>query len=663
MAKDKTDKSHASIIDDDEIMGKMDENVRSMISSMVKSDGGAAFLNEFDNEMASDPHFKAEFEKFEKGLAKGDGEAAKILRQEVETLTNSIMTMTIDPDIERDGDSNYEFPYERVAPAMLRRAGNSVPARLIKQYRFHQLSEFTSPSDGKRPGFQLAYTDEERKVTPEEKKNLAKWEMVLAKQFFFVPNDPRPNFTKWLQFAYGDFFDMDKVAIEVLRQDASMSPKHNFRGKPLFFVLVDAGTIKHVIPKMVETQGPSRYEPYRWDAPQTMNAGVSGSHGISFDYKDEIRYLQVDNNGQTRQYFSEAQMMLHHAFGTTDLREQFQGYSIVEQSLQIIRYIIDSIIYNATRRSAGQMPKGMIHVEGATEDGYSRREMALFRKLIWGIASGKKDHWKYPIVGTPKGVKTNFVRFHESSKEMEDFMWFSTLLSIMCSFSGLSPEQLELASQKSTLGKAKLFAKEEEEGAAFRSQDEGLRFFLNYMRSIINSSGAIEEMTGDEGIEMRWVGLDVEDEAKKLEMDLKVLSTHGSMNDLLVAQDKEPFKLEFGDVNIYDIPGIGNQQVQAVILEALRAVEAANNQEMGFGQDGFDGEENEDRMPEGGPSSEAGNDQSGPDYLGDEGFDDEQNNGPDEKKPDKKKKVGDLDIKKAMLHLQQNPSIGVTFDA
>lgn len=657
MAKDKTNKSHSPITEDEEIMGKMDENVRSMISSMVKSEGAGAFLSEFDAEMENDPQFREEFETFEKGLAIGDGKAAKILRQEVESLTNAIMTMTIDPNIERDGDSNYEFPYERVAPAMLRRAGNSVPARLIKQYRFHQLAEFTSPSDGKRPGFQLAYTDEERKVSDEEKKNLSKWEMVLAKKFFFVPNDPRPNFTKWLQFAYGDFFDMDKVAIEVLRQDGSLSAKHNFRGKPLFFVLVDAATIKHVIPKMTEHQGPSRYEPYRWDSAEVMQSGP-GSNGISFDYKDDIRYLQVDNNGQTRQYFSEAQMMLHHAFGTTDMKEQFQGYSIIEQSLQIIRYIIDSIIYNATRRSAGQMPKGLIHVEGATEDGYSRREMALFRKLIWGIASGKKDHWKYPIVGTPKGVKTNFVRFHESSKEMEDFMWFSTLLSIMCSFAGLSPEQLELASQKSTLGKAKLFAKEEEEGAAYRSQDEGLRFFLNYMRSIINSSGAIEEMTGDEEIELRWVGLDVEDEAKKLEMDLKILSTHGSMNDLLVAQDKKPFTLEFGDVNIYDIPGIGNQQVQAVILEALRAVEAANNQDMGFGEEGYDGEDNPDRLPEGGASDEQGADQAGPDYLGDEGFDDDE----DQDQNDKKK-VLKTDIKKAMLHLIENPSIGVTFDA
>ena len=159
----------------------------------------------------------------------------------------------------------------------------------------------------------------------------------------------------------------------------------------------------------------------------------------------------------------------------------------------------------------------MISLTGATEDGFSREEMALFRKMIWAISSGKKNQWKYPVIGLPKQADAKFVKFHESSKEMEDFMWWSTLMSIFCTYAGLSPEDINMASNKNTVGKQRLFDKKEEEGGMVWSQDMGLRFFLNHVESIINSAKIAEEITGMEGVKFQFAGLDVQDEIKKIE--------------------------------------------------------------------------------------------------------------------------------------------------
>ncbi len=550
---------------DYKVFNQMSSNISGAFKNLIAKAKESGMIKEIDKELKSDPDFQKAFEKFNEELDMGgNNKSVKKMKSQLSNITEMFLSMEIDPDIETRSAESYDFPYERVNPELLRRAGNSMAAQMIKHYRSHQLVEFTLPSDGKRPGFKLAFQDEERKIKDAERKKINEVEKILSEQFFFVPNEQQPNFAKWIIFAYNDFFDIDKLAIEIVRQTASGNEKFKYRGIPLGFKIVDGGSVYHVVPKRVE-DGVNKY---RWDFADYER--VQREAGVRTYYPDDIRYIQVDKNLQKRTGYLEDKMILSHAFGTTDIRFQFQGHSIVEKSLQIIRYIVDSVVYNATRRSTGTMPKGMITVEGATEDGFSREEMAIFRKLIWGISSGHRDKWKYPILGTPKGVKTDFIKFHESSKEMEDFIWMSTLFTVMGAFAGLEPEALSLASQKSTIGKQRLFDKKEEEGVTARSQDEGLRFFLGYLAAIINKSGIVEEITGIEGLEFMWVGLDVEDEEKKVDLEKKKLETTASVNDLLTAQDKPKATLMVGDINIYDLPASGNQQLLQLINTALQ---------------------------------------------------------------------------------------------
>lgn len=581
-----------------EIGAEVEESIRPIIKAFL--DANIESAEDLDKIIATDPGAKAEFDAMVKSKTMDIN-----MRQTVRNMADMVLSMQIDPDMIRDSVDKYEFPHERIKPALLRRAGNATATRMIKQYRYHQLDEFAQVSDGKRPGFRLQFTDAERKATKKEQDTIAQFQDVFARKFFYVPNHTQPDMGKFLRYAYQDYFDLDKIAIENIRTNASSNKKRNYRGAPLAFSLADAGTVFHVLPKTNHTN--TGVDMYRWD--RNDFDSKMAEIGVHYEYIDEIRYIQVDRHGERRAGYKEDQMILSHAYGTTDITEQFMGYSIVEQALEIIRYIIDNIIYNYTRRTTGTMPKGMINIEGATEDGFSREEMELFRKLIWGIASGRKDKWKYPVLGTPKGVKPTFIKFHDSSKEMEDFLWVSTLFSILCTFAGMDPENISLASQKNTLGKQRLFSKSEEEGAESRSQDAGLRFFLSHMAGIINRSEVVEELTGIEGLEWRWLGLDVEDETKKRDLDMKALQTTMSVNDLLVAADKKEFELMMGDVNIFDIPALGNATIQAVVLQALQAQGGG----MMDGADGFDEENPYGDIP-------GDDEEGGLDYLGGEEF-------------------------------------------
>jgi len=91
-------------------------------------------------------------------------------------------------------------------------------------------------------------------------------------------------------------------------------------------------------------------------------------------------------------------------------------------------------------------------------------------------------------------------------------------------------------------------------------------------------------LSGIEGLEFTWSGLDVEDEAKKVELDTKRLGLTHTVNDLLVAEDKPKAELLFGDVNIFDIPGIANTTTIQLILQALQTQQAEETED----EDPFD---------------------------------------------------------------------------
>jgi hypothetical protein len=154
---------------------------------------------------------------------------------------------------------------------------------------------------------------------------------------------------------------------------------------------------------------------------------------------------------------------------------------------------------------------------------------------------------------------------------MEFFNWMSLMFTIFCRLSGTDPEELSLASNKSTVGDKGSLFQQSTEGIQRRSRDNGLRTFLMYFCEIVNDTGVIEELTGHDDWVWQVSGLDTKDETAKEELTTKKLNNSISINDARVEDGKEPYKdivLKFNgkDVNLYDIPAIQNQNVYQAVM-------------------------------------------------------------------------------------------------
>jgi len=534
---------------------------------------------------------------------------------------DAILSLWMAQQENTDRVEDYKFPYDRTSPAVLRRAARSIAGQMILSYRSYQLAEFSQPSDGKKPGFQLVTSDPDRELSEKEKKDLAQWEQTFSKKIFHVREgmQVKPSLFRFLTQSYEDYMTLDKIAMEVVRTNFSFNKDKKYSGKPLGLFLTDAGLIHRILPEQdLSQQVEYQWQNIRHDAKeQKRKQGLlPGQKKNDFIYRDDFRYVMVDELGELRQLFLSDQMILSSAHASTRYDEHGQGMSIIEKGIQVLRYIIDSVKYNYTRRSFQVQPKGILSVEGGDKASSAlQREVNYLRKTIYGMLASSEQQWKIPIMGMPSKYKLNFTRLHESSKEMEDFLWLSTLFSWLCTFAGVDPENVAMASNKNAVGKQRLFDRTEE-GAMLRSEDHGLRFFLSYFENILNDPTAangeesfVEEITGMEGILFRFAGLDVEDESKKLEIKEKQLKTDTSRNELLALEDKKAIDEEsfyVGGVNVFDIPGLSSETFGQLILKVQQEEqqEKAHERQMeqqsmfgGFGG-GFGG-------PGGAPGGEA----------------------------------------------------------
>jgi len=288
-------------------------NMRTFLTEAQSS----GFIEEIDRMIEGDPEMEKSYNKFIKALDKRDGTG---------TLADQMVAMFVDPDFHINSVENYSFPNERIRPEILRKAGNSIPGNLIKSYRGHQLAEFGNVSDGKNAGFKITLQDQSRIPTKAEKNKIKQAEEAFKNHLFYVPNDPKPSFRKFLYYAYCDYFDVDKVAIAIVRTLASTNLKYGYRGQPIALQLLDGATIYPIVPRNITYP---QYSTNRWDLNQFNYE--KQKIGIKPEYIDEYRYIQVDKIGQRRGIFKESEMILTNAYGTTDVHNQYMGYSIVRK--------------------------------------------------------------------------------------------------------------------------------------------------------------------------------------------------------------------------------------------------------------------------------------------------------------------------------------------
>jgi len=491
------------------------------------------------------------------------------------SLNQDLMAMLFKDEYVPGEQSDDEFAYidsifqRPVSSRMLRAAGKTEPARLIKNTRILQLREFGKPSfEDNQPGVYFCAATPGYHFTKEEKARIDHFLPIFIDKFFYPAFAKRPNFGEWLGVAYCDFFDLDDITNEVRRRADNI---------PLGFQIVDPTLIKTVIPK-----NPSTLD--RWDVVDDKRT-YQQIDGMSTLFrsnelkqkKSEIEYLLVKNGVRLGAYSGD-RMVKSHFFTSSNYLDAYRGFSIVEQGIRMLLNIMNTITYNASNFNNNRTPQGVFVMEGA----FTNRMMTeQFKKVLYAYLSGANNRHRLPVLGLPDNGDAKFIPFSMGSKEMEFHLWVTLLFSILCQLSGTNPEEISMSSHESAMTGKKLFD-QSPDGVLQISRDKGLNNFLYYIEDIINKSNVLKEITGL-NICMKFRGLQAKDIKADNDNINSRLTVSASLNDIIKERGGNEEFLPYGDYNIYDIKGINNPNIFAALQEQLsekKAVQQMRQQEI-----------------------------------------------------------------------------------
>lgn len=452
-------------------------------------------------------------------------------------------------------DGNYQRP---ISGRMLRVAGRTEAARLIKNTRSLQMQDFSRPSYQKKdPGLALDFKLPGYKPSTEEKEKLKYFTSIFAERFFFPAFAKEANLGLWLSAAYNDWFDLDDITFEIRRRPDMT---------PLGFHLMDPVLVKTVIPDRNNVEYKQQMQ--RWDVAKSQEElKMLGQFGKTIlqakdipSAKASMEYLLQNPQGTRIRTYTKDFMRKHHFFVSTNLYEIFRGYSIVEQGTRMLTNIMNTLNYNASNFTNNRTPQGMLALSGGF---VNRLIVEQLKKTLYAYLGSPTNRHRLPVIGLPEKGKAQFIPFNMASREMEFHLWVTLLFTILCQLSGTNPEEVSMSSHGDAMRGNRLF-EQSPDGVLQVSRDKGLNMFLYYIESIINSSGVLQEMTGMDII-ARFNGLKVEDERVKIEVNNSKLASTHSHNQIIEEEGGDPEVLMYEDINVYDVKGFNNPNIFAVI--------------------------------------------------------------------------------------------------
>lgn len=553
----------------------INEQIIDILHSVVKyADGQNPEQRNFFQEMDNDPNFQKAFKEY-------DTKKKQQGLSDQEIVQAQLINLMVDDDVFQMSSGEHKYYDEDMlfSSAILRQAGMSPAARVIKQHRRLQLLEFGRFSANKETtGFRLVHKDPDYQPTKNEADDMKKWGDIIANKFFFLNGSTKPNLGEVLGAAYEDFFDLGRMAFFNWRKK---------NGNPLGMILLDSALVKPIVPKRF--WGMQRYDQDDWK----VLSNESGIKDANDFYADDYRFLLI-NKYQTRiAKFTEKELNVYYFFKRSATADLFRGNGIIFQAISLLTNIINAIEWNASQATNNRIPQGMIALEGGAN--VNPIQVEKFKKLLWAQSQGPSNRWRVPIIALPEKNQIQWINFKDSSnKDMMFFEWIGLLYTMFCRLSGTDPEEVSMASNRGTMeGKGALF-QQGSEGVTRRSKDTGLRTFLTTFSEYVNDSGIIRQLTGMPEWIGTFSGLDAKDESLQADLRKKLLETTATVNELLSQDGKKKFKFEIGGINPFDVPGVMNQQIfQLVQLKMQQGIQ----QEMG-GQPGEEGAPGEGEAPE-----------------------------------------------------------------
>lgn len=450
------------------------------------------------------------------------------------------------------GTNRYiDWGTQDVSYKVLRRAGATEAGRLIKNKRRLDLAQFarTPRRNEVQRGAILEFCNPNYQPSKEERAKLNEWQQQIFTNFFFAANDVFPNFARFIGNAYEDWFDLDDMTFEIRR---------NGLGDPLAIHIQDPMLYKPVIKKRrapVTFDRGNPLEEYLRDY-ETMITGE-----LKLEEDDEPDYLLIHNQQRLAGVYLD-DVRKHHFFIRSDYRAAQRGYSIVEQSMTILTYILNALKMNAGNFTNNRMPPGFVAFTGG---GVGILQLEKLKKILWAYMTGAQNSNRFPMISL-KGEKgdAKWISIRNNSREMEYHLWMTLLFSIFCQLSGTDPREVSLGSHSDAVGKKSLF-EESSDGIIRESKDTGAKTFLTHLEDSLNTPASngknmFQELTGMD-LRIRFLGFEMIDKKMKYDIREKELKTDKSLNEILTEEDKEKSSLVVGGIDLFEVKALNNQTV------------------------------------------------------------------------------------------------------
>lgn len=341
-------------------------------------------------------------------------------------------------------------------------------------------------------GFKIALKDRDAKMGDAERKRAKQIEDFFLKTGWEKNRVRKDNFNQFLRKITRDTLTMDVMTFEKVNDF-----KGSLRGKMNVAEIwaVDGATIELVVNNPTGEGNDFEIPVYK---PETK----TGLQNIG-----EIAYVQKVNGTVTAEY-TEDELAFAIRNPRTDLDFTDFGMSELETLIEIVTGIVNGVRYNTSYFSSSNLPQGVLGLVGK----YGDKQLEAFKRHWKTMTEGAAGKWSVPVMAVEEGAGFQWTPFKNSNRDMEFNQFLEFLFNVACAVYQIDPNEVGFKSWTSDTGGMNKSDNTAEKNDM--SKDKGFVPLMTFLSDTFNSE--VVDLIDDQ-FEFQWIGVDDDDEDKKLE--------------------------------------------------------------------------------------------------------------------------------------------------
>ena len=414
-----------------------------------------------------------------------------LVKQQKEKKKGSLKSYVYAPDGELFSGQGFRTTVKNVTFEVERRMAKTPVINSIITTRLEQISRFLKfTSDEQKEGWTIKKnigrfgTKDDYKINDKDKEIIDNIATFLENGGLNKKWDNEcPDFDEFAKMVMRDSLSLDAMTFEVGRNNLF---------EPYAFKPTDAGTIR-----LIESLATDKEK---------------------YPYEEKFGYLpaycQVYNNNILKNKLTGEDIVFYPfdlAYGirnrTSDMRANGYGIGELEILMEIVTWLLWGMQYNGNFFKQGSNPKGFFSLEDSSDQTMLNEFRSGWRDMMMGV----HNSWKIPVF---EGGKVNWTSMQLNNKDMEFARWNEFLMVIACSVYKIDPAELGFRMEF----QADAFGQKGEKERMNYSLDKGLKPLLSFFAKWVNKM-IVTEL--NPGYLFSFTGIDLEDESKILENDIK----------------------------------------------------------------------------------------------------------------------------------------------